>query len=96
MCCSASLSRAASAATVNALHNSSLLQLTLGNSTDAVCGKVCVSRLNASQTTQILVALLLPLGYQIAVSNLLFDAKLVQLSGDGFSSVEQIINVPSK
>ena len=81
---------------MDALHNSSFLQFALGNSTDAVGRKVGISRLNASQATQILVTLLLPLGYQVAVSNLFFDAKLVQLSGDCFSSVEQIINVPDK
>lgn len=42
-------------------------QLAFRNSANAVCSKVGVSRLNASQAAQVLVALLLPLGDQVLV-----------------------------
>ena len=119
---SRTLSRATTAAAVNALHNLAFLQLRFGNSADAVGREVCVSRLemvqhkhgfnysiskgwpgifstiwlkreqlfdmgkwvcwrsaenvshlDASQTTEVLVALLLPLGDESSVSNPLLE-----------------------
>ena len=42
-------------------------QLALGDSADAVGSKIGVSRLDATQAAQVLVALLLPLGDQVLV-----------------------------
>ena len=64
---------------MDALHNPSLLQLALGHAADAVGREVCVAGLDAPEAAQVLVALLLPLGDQVAVSNLLLDTVLVQL-----------------
>ena len=52
---------------MDALHYPPLLQLALGHAADAVGGEVGVPGLDAAQAAQVLVALLLPLGYQVAV-----------------------------
>ena len=64
---------------MDALDDFALFQLALGHAADAVGREVCVAGLNASEAAQVLVALLLPLGDQVAVSNLLLDTVLVQL-----------------
>lgn len=58
-------------------------QLALGDSADAVGSKVGVSRLDAAQAAQVLVALLLPLGNQVLVGVAFFYAVLVQLCQGG-------------
>ena len=65
---------------MDALHYPALLQLALGHAADAVGREVGVAGLDAPEAAQVLVALLLPLGDQVTVSNLLLDAVLVQLS----------------
>lgn len=65
---------------MDALDNFALFEFLFGDPADAVGGEVCVSGLNAPKAAQVLVALLLPLGDQVGVSVLLFDAKVVQLS----------------
>ena len=54
---------------MDALHDPPLLQLPLGHAADAVGGEVGVPGLDTPQATQILVTLLLPLGYQVPVRN---------------------------
>lgn len=71
----------------------SIFQLVLRHSTDAVRAKVRVSRLDAAEAAQILVALLFPLCHQIFVRNVLFDAILEQLLRDGLPFVEQVEDV---
>lgn len=70
-----------------------LLSQVLGHTTYACCAKVVVSRLNAPQTAQPLVARLFPLGDQITICIALIQAKLIQLLRDGISSVIQIVDV---
>ena len=65
---------------MDALHYPALLQLALGHAADAVGGEVGVAGLDAPEAAQVLVSLLLPLGDQVAVSDLLLDAVLVQLT----------------
>ena len=64
------LPRASPASAVHALDDLALLQLVLGHPADAVGGEVGVPRLDAAQAAQVLVALLLPLGYQVGVGDL--------------------------
>ena len=93
------------------LNNPPLFQLALGDSADAVSGKVGVPGLDTAQTTQILVTLLLPLGYQSCVSNFFLnstyyellkknpcylDAEFVKLPRDGLSSVEKVEDVSKR
>lgn len=54
-------------------------QLALGDSADAVGSKVGVSRLDATQAAQVLVALLLPLGNQVLVCIAFLYTVLIQL-----------------
>lgn len=56
-----------------------LLQLLLGDPADAVSGEVGVTRLNTAQTAEVLIALLLPLGDQVGVGDLLTQHVVVQL-----------------
>ena len=48
---------------MNALDNFALFEFLFGDPANAVGGEVCVSGLNAPKAAQVLVALLLPLGY---------------------------------
>ena len=70
---------AAPTAAMDALHDLALLQLVLGHAADAVGGEVGVSGLDAAEAAEVLVALLLPLGDQVAVGDLLLDAVVVEL-----------------
>ena len=65
---------------MDALDYPALLQLALGHAADAVGGEVGISGLDAPETAQILIALLLPLGDQVPVRDLLLDAEVVQLA----------------
>ena len=65
---------------MDALDYPALLQLALGHAADAVGGEVGISGLDAPETAQILIALLLPLGDQVPVRDLLFDAEIIQLA----------------
>lgn len=56
-------------------------QLALGDSADAVGPKVGVTSLDATQATEVLVALLLPLGDQVLVCVAFFYAVIIQLCG---------------
>lgn len=78
---------------MGAFDDPSDFQLALGDSTDAVGSKVGVSCLDATQAAQVLIALLLPLSNQVLVCIALLYAVLIQLSADGFSFVEKIIDV---
>jgi len=78
---------------VNTFDNLSFFKFLFGHSANAVGSKVCVPGLDASKTAQILIPLLLPLCDQVCVSVLLFDAKVVQFSGNGFSPVEKVEDV---
>lgn len=78
---------------MGAFNDPSDFQLALGNSADAVGSEVGVSCLDAAQAAQVLVALLLPLCNQILVCVAFFYTVLIQLSADGFSFVEQIVDV---
>ncbi len=72
------LPRATPASTMYALDDFAFFQLGLGNAANAVGGEVGISCLDAAQTAQVLVALLLPLGDQVAVGDLLLEAIVVQ------------------
>lgn len=87
------LSGASPASTVHTLHNPALLQLGLGHPADTVRRKVCVTCLNTSKTTQILISLFLPLCYESSICYFLLDTVIIQLSGDGLPPVEQIKDV---
>lgn len=88
------LTGASSAAAMNALDDLSLLQLRFRDSADAVGSEVGVARLDASQAAEILVAGLLPLGYQGSVSDALFQAVFVEFARNNFASVEHVVDVP--
>lgn len=87
------LARTASASTVGAFNDPSNFQLALGDSADAVGSEVGVSRLDATQAAQVLVALLLPLGNQVLVCIAFLYTVLIQLSADGFPFVEEVEDV---
>jgi len=89
-----SLTRASPAAAVDALDDLALLELGLGHAADAVGGEVGVARLDAAQAAEVLVALLLPLGDQVLVGDLVLHAVVVQLSADGLPLVEEVEDVP--
>ena len=74
-----SFTRASPAAAVDALDDLALLELGLGHAADAVGGEVGVARLDAAQAAEVLVALLLPLGDQVLVGDLVLHAVVVQL-----------------
>lgn len=78
---------------MNTLDHTALLQFRLGHPANAVCPEIRVPRLDASQAAKVLVSGLLPFGYQIRIGNLLPDAIIVQLPADGFSPIEQVVNI---
>jgi len=78
---------------VDAFHDSPVLQLGLGHAADAVRAEVGIPGLNASQAAQILVALFLPFGDQVFVRQSLFDREVVELLGDGFPLVEEVVEI---
>lgn len=66
-----SLARTAATAAVHTLHDATLLQLRFGHATYTICAEIRIARLDATQAAKIFVARLLPLGYQVAIGNLL-------------------------
>lgn len=88
-----SLAGTAATATVHTLHNATLLQLRFRHATYTICAEICIARLDATQTAKILVAGLLPLGYQVTIGNLLLKAIVIELATYGFSAIEQIVDV---
>ena len=93
---------------MDTLDYPALLQLVLGHPADAVGGEVGVPGLDTPQAAEVLVALLLPLGDQGRVGDFLLgksrlsrlnmksshlDTVVVELPGDGFTTVEQVENV---
>jgi hypothetical protein len=78
---------------MDALDDSLFLHLGFWDSTDTIGAKVCVSRLNTTQTAEIFVAGLLPFGDQILVRDALLQAELIQFLTDGLSLVIQVENV---
>lgn len=87
------LAGAPTAATMDALNDATLLEFGFGHAANAVGAKVGVACLDTAQAAQILIARLLPFGYQIAVGDLLLQAVLVQLTADGLAAIEQVVNV---
>ena len=67
-----------------------LLQLGLGDAAYAVCAKVCVSCLYATQTAEVFIARLLPLCNQVLVSNAFLQAILIQLCEQSTSSLHYL------
>ena len=63
---------------MHTLDDLSLLELGLWHPADAVGREVGVPGLDASQAAQVLVALLLPFGDQVAVGDLVLQAVVVQ------------------
>lgn len=63
---------------MNALDYPALLQFALRNAAYAVCAEIRVSRLYASETAEVLVSDLLPLGYEILVGYILVQAVIVE------------------
>lgn len=84
-----------SAPTAHALHILALLQLGLGYAADARRVEVGLLGLNAAQTAQLLVAVLLPLGNQHRVRVSVLEQPLVQLLADGFLLVVELVDVPA-
>jgi len=80
---------------VNALTSGSVgvFEFLSRHSTDAIRAKVGVPHLDAPQTTQVFIALFLPLRDQRLVCDPLLKAVVVQLSRDGFPLVEEVIDI---
>ena len=87
------IARATSAPTADALNLLVLLQLSAWHTADTSAVEIGLLRLNAPQTAQLLVALLLPLRNQVAISVAVLEKPIVQLLGDGFLLVVEIIDV---
>jgi len=87
------LAGAASTAAVYTLHHPTLLEFLFGHAADAVGGKVGVAGLDAAEAAEVLVALLLPLGDEVAVGDLLLQAVVVEFSGDGLAAEEEVEHV---
>ena len=64
---------------MDALDDLALLQLRLRHPADAVRREVGVPSLDASEAAEVLVSLLLPLGDQVLVGDLVLQAVVVQL-----------------
>ena len=79
---------------MDALDDLALLQLRLRHAADAVRREVRVPGLDASEAAEVLVALLLPLGDQVLVGDLVPQAVVVQLTADGLSLVDEVEDVP--
>ena len=75
---------------MDALDDLALLELGLGHAADAVGGEVGVARLDAAEAAEVLVALLLPLGDQVLVGDLVLHAVVVQLCNDGHEKLQNM------
>ena len=73
------LARAASASAMYTFYDLALLQFRLGHSANAIGCEIGVPGLDAAETTEVFVSLLLPLGDQVAVRDFVLDAVLVKL-----------------
>jgi hypothetical protein len=78
---------------MDTLDDFPLLKLRLWNAADAVGSEVGIACLNASETAQVLVARLLPLGDEICVSDFLLQAVFVEFSGDDFSADVHVVDI---
>jgi len=78
---------------MHALDYFALLELSLWHATYAIRREVCVARLYTSKTAEILVAGLLPFGYQVLVGYALVDAVVVELPANRLALVEELVNV---
>ena len=75
------------------LHHLPFIQILPWDPANARCPIVCILWLNASQTTQHLISLLLPLGNQLSIRDALLQAPVIELAGDGGRLV-LLIDVP--
>lgn len=71
------LSGTATAPAVDTLDHPAFLQLRFGHPANAICAKVCVPGLDATQAAQVLVSRLFPFRYQVGVGNLLSHTIIV-------------------
>ena len=79
--------------TVNAFDYFALFQFSFGHTAHTVGAEIGVSRLNASQTAQVFIALFFPFGDEISVGYFFVQTIVVQFFADCFSFVVQIVNV---
>lgn len=87
------LAGTAATATVHTLHDATLFQLRFRYATYTICAEIGIARLDATQAAKILIAGLLPLGYQVTIGNLLFEAIVIELATYGFPAIEQVVDV---
>lgn len=78
---------------MDTLHHTTFFQLRFRHPANAVRSEVRVPRLDAAQATEVFVAGLLPLGYQVGVRYLLPHTIIEEFPADGLSSVEQVVDV---
>lgn len=89
-----SASAAATASTMDTLDFPlRILPLSTGNPTNALRPEVGVLSLNAAQAAKLFVAVSFPFRNQSGVSHALLQAPFVEVAADGFSGVEQVVNV---
>lgn len=73
---------------MDAFYNTSLFQFSFGDPTNTIRSEIGVSSLDAPQTTQILVPLLLPFGYQVSISDIFHQTIIIQFSTYSLSSIK--------
>lgn len=78
---------------MHTLDDTALLKLGLRHTTYAARAEVGVTRLNAAQAAQILVARLFPFCNQIGIGDLLLDAVVVEFTADCLAPIEQVVYV---
>ncbi len=82
------------ASTIHTLHLLVLLELLPRHTADARRIEVRLLGLHASQTTKLLIALLLPLGDEIAVGVVVLQQPVVEGFRDGFLFVVEVVDIP--
>lgn len=81
------------AATADTLNRLVLLELRLGHSADTCGIEIRFFRLDTAQATQLLIALLLPLGNQVRIGILVLEQEIIKLLRDCFFLVVKFIDV---
>ena len=81
------------ASTMYTFHDFTFLKFRFWDSADAVGSEIGVTRLNASQATQIFIAGFFPLSNKICVRDFLFQTIVIKLSRNNLSPNIHVVNV---
>jgi len=83
----------ASTPTIYALNRLVFLELCLGHSANTRCVEIGFLRLDATQATELLITLFLPLCYQVRIRVVVFQQPVIELLGYCFLLVVEVVDI---